>query len=130
MTSSCKCPIHLYSGPPGVIVITVYLTKSSHSFFLSFFLSLFLSLPIRYSITSSKYETAAGGFNKLLGCSVINLHHMRTLRIFQTNVSAMFGNHEISLFELSNKQTFRIFSLLDLRFVLCSPKLTFMVSLL
>ena len=36
------------------------------------------------------------------------------------NVSAMFDNHNISLFSLQNKQTFHMFSRLDLRFVLCS----------
>ena len=39
---------------------------------------------------------------------------------FSTNVSAMFDNHTILLFWLWNKQTFRMFSLRDLRFLLCS----------
>ena len=36
------------------------------------------------------------------------------------NVSTMFDNHKISLFSLQNKQTFHMFSRLDLHFVLCS----------
>ena len=35
----------------------------------------------------------------------------------------MFDNHTILLFWLKNKQTFRMFSLRDLRFVLCSRDL-------
>ena len=40
--------------------------------------------------------------------------------ISQTNVSAMFNDHKILLFWLQNKQDFHMFSLLDLRFALCS----------
>ena len=41
---------------------------------------------------------------------------------FFTNVSAMFDNHTI-LFRLYNKQTFHMFLLLDLHFLLCSSEL-------
>ena len=37
---------------------------------------------------------------------------------FHQNVSAMFDNHTILLFWLYNKQTFHMFSLRDMRFVL------------
>ena len=39
---------------------------------------------------------------------------------FSKNVSSMFDNHTILLFWLQNKQTFLMFSLLDLCFFLCS----------
>ena len=42
---------------------------------------------------------------------------------FSKNVSTMFDNHTISLFLLWDKQTFCMFSLRDLRFVLCSRDL-------
>ena len=42
---------------------------------------------------------------------------------FSKNLSAMFDNHTILLFWLQNKQTFRMFSLRDLRLVLCSRDL-------
>ena len=44
-------------------------------------------------------------------------------REFLKKMSAMFDNHTILLFWLQNKQTFRMFSLRDLRFVLCSRDL-------
>ena len=43
-----------------------------------------------------------------------------TPRKFLKNVSAMFDNHKLLLFWLWNKQTFHMFSLRDLRFVLWS----------
>ena len=45
---------------------------------------------------------------------------LRTSWISQKKMSAMFDNHTILLFWLKNKQTFRMFSLCDLRFTLCS----------
>ena len=44
-------------------------------------------------------------------------------REFLKNVSAMFDNHTILLLWLKNKQNFHMFSLRDLRFVLCSRDL-------
>ena len=45
---------------------------------------------------------------------------LRTSWISPQNLSAMFDNHAILLLWLSNKQNVRMFSLLDLCFVLCS----------
>ena len=45
---------------------------------------------------------------------------LRTLCISQTNMSAMFDDHQILLFLLHNKQTFCILSLRDLLFVFSS----------
>ena len=42
---------------------------------------------------------------------------------FSKNVSAMFDNRTILLFWLYDEQTFHMFSLRDLRFVLCSRDL-------
>ena len=43
----------------------------------------------------------------------------RTLAYFM-NVSTMFDNHKILLFQPQNKQTFHMFLLLDLHLMLCS----------